>query len=351
MSTTSKERVRAAFEHKTPDRVPCFMKGVNVAYEKLMKHFGVDSYEAVHDKLDIDVWCVGAPYIGPELPVCENAEGEKEFTHEFGYRYKMHWNGAEYNAHTTHYPLNETETIEELDAWTWPNPDHFDYEALARECEKHENRALRIGWPGVYQFVTNLVDAEKLYIDMACEPEYAQHLFDKMVDFELEYYGRMFEAAQGRIDILCVCDDYGTQNSMLFSNDMWKQFFAQNTKRLADLAHQHGAYYLQHSCGAVRPIISNLIDCHVDGLDPIQKVVGMEPEGLKADFGHKICFHGGIDTQNILPHGTPEEVHAEAKHFIETLHKDGGYILGPSQDFEGDVPLENILALYAARWS
>lgn len=267
MTMTSKERVRAAFEHKVPDRVPCFLKGVDVAYAKLMKHFGVDSYEDVHDRLDIDVWNVWAPYIGPELPVLKTADGQEEFTHEFGYRFIMHWNGAEYNAHTTHYPLQETETIEELDAWTWPNPDHFDYEAVARECEKHENRALRIGWPGVYQFVTNLVDAEKLYIDMATEPEYAQHLFDKMVEFELEYYGRMFEAADGRIDILCVCDDYGTQNGMLFSNDMWNQFFARNTKRLVELAHSHGAYYLQHSCGAVRPIIQNLVDCNVDGLD------------------------------------------------------------------------------------
>ncbi|VGO11905.1 hypothetical protein PDESU_00453 [Pontiella desulfatans] len=349
MGMTSKERVRAAFEHKTPDRVPCFLKGVDVAYGKLMKHFGVDSYEAVHDKMDIDVWNLWAPYIGPELPVQKTADGHDEFTHEFGYRYIMHWNGAEYNAHTTYYPLQETETIEQLDAWTWPNPDHFDYEAVARECGKHENRALRIGWPGVYQFVTNLVDAEKLYIDMATEPEYAQHLFDKMVEFELEYYGRMFEAADGRIDILCVCDDYGTQNGMLFSNDMWNQFFAKNTKRLADLAHRHGAFYLQHSCGAVRPIIGNLIDCGVDGLDPIQKVAGMEPEGLKADFGDQLCFHGGIDTQDLLPHGTPAAVTAEAERFIETLNKNGGYILGPSQDFEGDVPVENILALYAAR--
>ena len=349
MPMTSKERVRAAFEHKTPDRVPCFLKGVDVAYNNLMKHFGVDSYEAVHDRLEIDVWCVDAPYIGPELPVHKTADGHDEFTHPFGYRYIMHWNGAEYNAHTTSYPLNDTETIEELDAWSWPNPDHFDYEALARVCEQHENRALRIGWPGVYQFVTNLVDAEKLYIDMAMNPEYARHLFDKMVDFELEYYGRMFEAADGRMDILCVCDDYGTQNGMLFSNDMWKQFFERNTRRLVELAHRHGAFYLQHSCGAVRSIIQNLVDCDVDGLDPIQKVSGMEPEGLKKDFGDRLCFHGGIHTQNLLPHGKPEEVRAETERFIDVLNRNGGYILGPSQDFEGDVPVENILALYDAR--
>ena len=172
---------------------------------------------------------LGAVY-RPELPKITHPDGSIEYTHDFGYRYKMHWNGIEYNSHTSWYPLQETETIEELEAWTWPNPDHYDYEAVARECEKHENRALRIGWPGVYQFVTNLVDAEKLYIDMACEPEYAQYLFDKMVDFELEYYGRMLEAAQGRIDILCVCDDYGTQNQYAFSAKKCGRNFSRETQ-------------------------------------------------------------------------------------------------------------------------
>jgi uroporphyrinogen decarboxylase len=99
----------------------------------------------------------------------------------------------------------------------------------------------------------------------------------------------------------------------------------------------------------VRGIIPFLLECGVDVLDPIQKVTGMEPEGLKKDFGDQLCFHGGIDTQNLLPHSTPEQVRKEAEYFIDVLNRNGGYILGPSQDFEGDVPVENILALYAAR--
>jgi uroporphyrinogen decarboxylase len=87
----------------------------------------------------------------------------------------------------------------------------------------------------------------------------------------------------------------------------------------------------------------------VDILDPIQNGAGTEPEGLKKDFGDNLYFHGGIDTQNILPHGTHEQVHKEEKYFIRVLNHDGGYILGSNQDFEGDVPVENILALCAAR--
>ena len=81
----------------------------------------------------------------------------------------------------------------------------------------------------------------------------------------------------------------------------------------------------------------------------IDTVAGMEVAALKAEFGDRIAFQGGVDTQKLLPLGTPEEVKREAEYIIETMNVNGGYILAPSQDFEGDVPVENILALYEAR--
>ena len=346
---TSKERVRSAIRHQVPDRVPCFMKCVAETSEKLQKHLGLPSYDAVLDQLDIDIRCVDVPYIGPELPRIAHADGSVETGHWLGHRSKKFWNGMEYNSHVTFHPLAEMETVEELEAWNWPNPDHFDYEAFKKICDRYPDRALRIGWPGVYQVAGHLAGEEKIFMDMAANAEFAQRLFDKLVDFEVEYYGRMFEAADGRLDMLCVCDDYGTQNGMLFGTEMWEQYFARNTRRLTDLCHQHNAFYVQHSCGAIREIIPCLIECGVDVLDPIQKVIGMAPKELKNDFGDRLCFHGGIDTQKLLPYGTPEDVRQEVEYFIDILNVNGGYILGPSQGFEGDVPIENILALYAAR--
>jgi uroporphyrinogen decarboxylase len=347
MVMTSKERVRRAIQHKSPDRVPCFMNCVKETAENLQKHLGLETLQDVQDSLDIDIRNVDAPYIGPELPRIVHSDGSTEVGHWLGHRSVLFWNGMEYNSHVTFRPLAEMKTVEELDAWNWPNPEYFDYEVLRRDCTRYPNRALRIGWPGVFQVAGHLAGEEKLYMDMAGNPEFAQHLFNKLVDFEVEYYGRMFEAADGQLDMLCVCDDYGTQNSMLFSKGMWEQFFATNTRRLTDLCHKSNAFYVQHSCGAIREIIPSLINCGVDVLDPIQKVTGMEPERLKTDFGDKICFHGGIDTQNLLPHGTPEQVCKETEYFIDVLNRNGGYILGPSQSFEGDVPVENILALYS----
>lgn len=83
-------------------------------------------------------------------------------------------------------------------------------------------------------------------------------------------------------------------------------------------------------------------------MEPLQKVEGLEPQSLYQEFVGKIAFHGGIDTQNLLPNGTPEQVRKEVAHYINSLHHNGGYILMASQNFEGDVPIENIEAVYSA---
>lgn len=181
---------------------------------------------------------------------------------------------------------------------------------------------------------------------MLDEPDTAKRILERMNEFEMEYYRRIFEAGEGRVDVLRPHDDYGTQISLLFSVDMWREFYRENTIKLADLAHKYGAFYQQHSCGAVAPLIPEFIACGVDALEPVQKVQGLEVERLAKLYKDKILFHGGIDTQGLLPYGKPEEVRAEVRKFIDLLGKDGGYMLMASQGFEGDVPIENIEAVY-----
>ena len=95
------------------------------------------------------------------------------------------------------------------------------------------------------------------------------------------------------------------------------------------------------------PLIPEFIECGVDALEPVQKVKGLEVETLAEKYNGKIVFHGGIDTQGLLPFGKPEEVKREVRRFMDLLGKDGGYILMASQGFEGDVPIENIEAVYS----
>lgn len=347
----SKERVRKAIQHQKVDRVPATMWCVETAWEKLKKHFHEDDIYKIMEKLDIDtriMWL--PPYIGPELPIIKNSKGETEYTHPFGWRYVKKWNGVEYNEDRVYYPLGHVETKEQLDSYqNWPNPDYFDYEAVKRFCDKYQNYAIRVGWPGPYQVFTFFYPPEEFYAMMIEDPELLTAMLNRYHAVIMEIYERMFEAADGGIDYLWCADDYGTQQSLLFGTNMWEQYFSSYTKDFVNLAHKYDAFYMQHSCGAVREIIPKLISCGVDCLEPLQKVVGMEVEGLKRDFGDKLCFQGGVDTQKLLPFGTPEEVRKETEYIIETMNVDGGYILAPSQDFEGDVSVENILALYDAR--
>lgn len=347
----SKERVRTAIQHKQPDRVASTMQCVDTAWEKLKKYYRVETNDEVMDILYIDTRIMDfPPYIGPERPDFINAKGETVHTHPFGHQYVNKWNGIEYNWHTIHRPLQHIGTLQELKNFKdWPNPDHFDYEAVKRFCDKHKNKAIRIGWPGPYQVFLEMYPAEEFYMLMADDPDLVKAMLNRYSEFYLEMYERMFIAADGAIDILRTADDYGTQISLLFSPQMWEEYFAENTKKVVKLTHKYNAFFLQHSCGAVRGIIPNLINCNIDILEPIQKVIGMEVDGLKRDFGDKLTFQGGVDTQYLLPHGTPEEVKRETEYIIETLNVNGGYILAPSQDFEGDVPIGNILAVYEAR--
>jgi len=347
---TPKERIRAALEHKDTDRVPTTMSCVGTAWENLRNYLNVETNEDVmlHFEIDTRIMAI-PPYIGPKIEPFKNEQNETVYTHPFGYQYINKWNGVEYNSHIVSHPYDVMQTMEDFERFDgWFNPDHYDYNAVTEFVKQHEDKAIRIGWPGPYQVFTHLYDTEDFYVKMYEEPELVKAMLDKYCKATYEIYERMYEAANNKVDIIYCCDDYGTQISTLFSPSMWNEFFAENTKMFVEQAHRYGAYYMQHSCGAIRGILPNLAACGIDALDPIQKVVGMEVDSLKAEYGKQICFQGGIDTQHILPRGTPEEVYAETTRVIKALYKNGGYILCGSQDFEGDVPPENICALYEA---
>lgn len=244
------------------------------------------------------------------------------------------------------HPFDEDTSIEDILNFNWISPDDFDYESVKRKCAAHPDKALQFGHEGPFQLATYMMDMETLFAKMILEPDVAHTLYDRLVEFELEYYERILIAGDGQIDILRPHDDYGSQMSTLFSVPMWKEYFELNTKKLVNLARRYGAFYQQHSCGAVGDLIPCFIDCGVDILEPLQKVKGLEIEMLKRKYGGKLTFHGGIDTQHLLPYCSPEEVELETRRYIETLGRNGGYILMASQWFEADVPVANIDAMY-----
>jgi len=198
----------------------------------------------------------------------------------------------------------------------------------------------------VWQHPSFLRGLDQLLVDMAIDPEVANLLLDRFTDFYLGYFDRMLTSARGRIDLLRQADDLGTQSSLLFGPEMFRTFVKPRIARFVDLAHSHGVAFMFHSCGAIRPFIDDLIEIGVDVLDPLQAAAeGMEPEGLKADFGDRICLHGGIDTQYLLPQASPSEVAAEVRRRVEILGAGGGYVLAPCHVLQLDVPTANVLAM------
>ena len=158
------------------------------------------------------------------------------------------------------------------------------------------------------------------------------------------YYGAM-----GRyMDCTTAGDDFGTQKGPFMSTAMFQEYVKPYMKeRISYTRRYTDAFYKHHTCGSVHNIIPDLIECGVDILNPIQPgVYMMECERLKADFGDRITFWGGIDTQHLLPEGSVEDVKKEVAHILDVMGDRGGYILSPAHTIQPDVPAANVIAVY-----
>jgi len=201
--------------------------------------------------------------------------------------------------------------------------------------------------PSVYQHPTLVRRLDNLLCDMAAEPEIAHFIMDKFTNSYVEYFAKMFESAKGQIDILRGADDLGMQDRMLISPALFSEFIAPKLKKIVDMAHSYGVKVMFHSCGCIFDYIDGIIETGVEILDPIQITAkGMEPKRLKEKYGDKLCFHGSIDTQYVLPTGNYEEIRRSVEQVMEAFGRDGGYILAPSHTVQPDIPMENILALH-----
>jgi uroporphyrinogen decarboxylase len=243
--------------------------------------------------------------------------------------------------------LAHAESLAELEAFEWPMPDDRDYSRLDQQARGYEEFALVYGFADVWQRPALVRGWEGMFLDMAEHPERVHFLCRKFTDYYREDYTRAAEATGGRIDLYLLISDLGSQQGPLMSRAMFRQFVAPYVGEMARHIHSLGGRVLFHSCGAIGLFIPDLIELGVDVLDPIQPATPeMAPERLKAQYGDRLCFHGGIDMQKLLPFGTPDEVAAEARRYCEVLGQGGGYILGPGHFFQPDVPPVNVLAVY-----
>jgi uroporphyrinogen decarboxylase len=187
---------------------------------------------------------------------------------------------------------------------------------------------------------------EKTLLEITLNPDLTREMLRRSTEFSVA----LSEAACERFDLdwLWLGDDLAGQQSMLMKPDTWRQMIKPFLKQNADVGKKHDLYVAFHSCGAIRPIIGDLIEIGIDVLNPIQcNCPGMEPLELKKEFGKDIAFMGGIDTQGVLPYGTSSQVRKATAELLEGMTLDGGgYILAASHTVPPETPDKNIFAMY-----
>ena len=341
-----RERILAAVRRQPVDRCPTDMWAVAEITEKLCQHLGVSDRLAVYDRLDIDgIIGIAPPYIGPALPRTADY-----WTNEWGMGYRRQAvTGGAYDEQVF-YPLAKAETIADLQAYPWPDPDWYDYAQLPALAAQAPGRAIECGYTACF-FLHNLTRGLQLsLLDPLVRPDFTRYIVQRLSDFYTEYHRRCFEAAPGLIDFTQVTDDWGSQAGLLISPRSFDKFYRPAMQRAIDLAHAHGIMVFHHDDGDIRDLLPRFVEMGIQVLNPIQWRCGnWDLERLKASFGEALCFHGGIDNQRTLPFGTPDDVRAEVRRLKAALGGDGtGYIVAPCHNLQAITPLENILALYEA---
>ncbi len=344
----SKQRVLKAFNHEETDRVPFMYRDLPEVRERLKKDLGVITDDELFEYLEIDFRWVEPRYIGPKL---ELENGNKRDIWGVEWKYTKFSNDAGYWNEVDH-PLKDAQTVENLENYNWPKLEWYDFSKLEDECDKYKEYAIMtspgIASPGIFQSpIQPLIGVERSLMEPYMNSDFFKALVDKVLEFQIPFIEKMMQAAKGKIDFFRIGDDFGTQSGLLVDIPMWEEFIQPAFMKMADVAKKYGAHYYQHSCGSVRDLVPSFINSGVEVLDPVQvKAHRMIPTELKAEYGDKLCFSGGVDEQELLPNGTPKEVKEGVYKLLNDMARGGGFFMGPTHNFQDDIPTKNILAMY-----
>jgi len=199
-------------------------------------------------------------------------------------------------------------------------------------------------WYFFYERLWSFRGMENALCDLYTNPEEIKILFGALCDFYIGVIGRMCDEIG--CDGVYTTDDLGTQRSLMFSPVIFRELFAPFYRRVVDYCHQRGLHFWFHTCGNVECILPDLIDIGVDIIHPIQKFT-MDEAAIAEHFGGQICFMCGMDVQQTMPFGTPEDVRAEVRRLVDIYRKDGGrMILSMGNGVTPNIPIENLRALY-----
>ncbi len=376
MATLShRERVLRALNHQQPDRVPVDIGGTYAssiasgAYAQLMDHLRLKGERAIMRKwasvvrpdeilltyLDIDTRMV-VPRYGNDWneywKLTAMPDG-RTYQDEWGIPWTKPESGP---AFISKHPLaGEEIALGDIEEYPWPEPeDPGRYAGLREQAEQLKTNT---DYAVVAMFPRPIVSLSQFlrgyddwFVDMGMNHELMEALMDKILDVDLRIGQRLVELIGAYVDVWFVHDDLATQTELMCSPQAYRRLIKPRHRKIFEFLKSHSdAKILYHCDGAILPIIDDFIEIGVDALNPVQiSAEGMDTRSLKAQFGDRLAFWGAIDTHAILPKGTTSEVRQEVKTQIESLGKDGGYVLAAVHNIQDDIPPQNIVAMVEA---
>ena len=338
----SKERVTAALQRKPVDRVPVFMW----FHPETARHLGSlleipPAY--VGDAMGNDVHQTWVNNNYAMEGITHENDGESH-TDDWGITWVQSYGFNQIG----HYPLAEA-TPEEMLAYTFPTAHIEEYmRHMAPLAAGDHDYFLGCDIsPCAFEMYWRLRGMEATMTDMVDNPGLAHTMLKRCMDFSIQ----LGEEACRRfpLDWLWTGDDVASQTGMMISPKTWRALIKPDLQRVFAVGKQHALWVAYHCCGGLRPIIPDLIEMGLDVLNPVQgNCPGMNPLELKREFGDRLAFMGGVDTQELLPHASPEEVRRATAALLEGMTADGGgYILAASHTIPPETSDENIFSMYA----
>ena len=243
-------------------------------------------------------------------------------------------------------PLADCDRPEDLEAFDWPDPSGLDFRPAVEALDEGGPYYRASGfWSPFYHDLMDLFGMEHYFVKMIAQPDVVRAATDRVCGFYFEANARFYDAAGDRVDGFFFGNDFGTQLDLMISPRLFDAFVLPWMRRLTEQAHGRGYQVILHSCGSIARVIDRLVEAGVDCLHPLQAMaVGMEAEKLGREFGGRVAFLGGIDTQRVLNTGTPAQVRSEVRRVMDLLGPH--LIVSPSHEaLLPDVPPPNIAAM------
>lgn len=335
-----KERFYATIERKSINR-PASWLGLPVpeALPALYKHFGVNNILELKNIIGDDIYPVEVPFNKPPL---------NHIACAFDFAAERISSNEERTLTTPGFFENFTNP-ERIDEFDWPNPaKYMDFSSCKKAVESapQDYALMGIMWSAHFQDACAAFGMENALMSMYMAPQMFKAVIDRITDFYLEANEIFYKAASDKLDAVLIGNDWGSQTGLMLSPELLHQFVFKGTKQLIDQAHSYGYKVIHHSCGSIVELIPDLIELGADAIHPIQALAtGMSASELKEKYKGKVSFCGGVDAQDLLVNGTPEQVSqkvSELKRLFPT-----GLIISPSHEaILPDISPANVEAMF-----